>query len=225
MPLFVVVSTTLLLVREHLSLLYFRKRSRTVDLRERVILAGTPSDIHQLRHTFTPEQIMEIAVVEEIDIENQPIADLNRCPAQTHSVDRVIFAGGHSHLTACRRRSPPAKSKASRRGWPRISFAPRSRAPDFDVFGNRPMLVFRTTPDLSWALSIKGLIDRIGALVGLLLTSWLFVIIAIGNPAHLAGPHFLPPAAGGKEWPALHHVQVSFHGIRRRDAPGGTGRL
>src|SRR5205807_1004535 len=57
MPLFIIIATVLLLVREHLSLLYYRKRSRIADLRERVILAGTPGDIHQLRHSFTPEQI------------------------------------------------------------------------------------------------------------------------------------------------------------------------
>jgi lipopolysaccharide/colanic/teichoic acid biosynthesis glycosyltransferase len=33
------------------------------------------------------------------------------------------------------------------------------------------MLVFRTTPDLSWSLLVKEFIDRVGALLGLLVTS------------------------------------------------------
>ena len=36
--------------------------------------------------------------------------------------------------------------------------------PDFDAFGGRPMLVFRSTPDVSWALLVKRLIDAVGAL-------------------------------------------------------------
>ncbi len=40
---------------------------------------------------------METEVVEEIDIEVQPISDLVTA-LHKHSVNRVIFAGGHSHL-------------------------------------------------------------------------------------------------------------------------------
>ncbi|MEP6672571.1 MAG: sugar transferase [Chthoniobacter sp.] len=197
MPLFVVVSVGLLLAREHLTLLYFRKRSRTVDLRERVILAGTPSDTHQLRHTFNPEQIMEIEVVEEIDIENQPITDLVNA-LHKHSVNRVIFAGGHSHLNRLQEAIAACEIEGVE-AWLAADFIRTSIArPDFDVFGNRPMLVFRTTPDLSWALSIKGLIDRTGALVGLLLTSWLFVFIAIGIKLTSPGPIFFRQQRAGK---------------------------
>jgi len=197
MPLFVVLTTVLLLLREHLSLLYYRKRSRIADLRERIILAGTPDDIHQLRHTFTPEQIMEMEVVEEIDIENQPIGDLIDA-LHKHSVSRVIFAGGHSHLNRLQEGIAACEIEGVE-AWLAADFIRTSIArADFDIFGDRPMLVFRTTPDLSWALTIKGLIDRAGAFIGLVLTSWLFLVIAIGIKLTSPGPIFFKQKRAGK---------------------------
>lgn len=197
MPLFIIISAILLLVRQHLTLLYYRNRSRTEGLRERVILAGTPADIHQLRHTFSPEQIMETEIVEEIDIESQAITDLISA-LHKHSVNRVIFAGGHSHLLRLQEAIAACEIEGVE-AWLAADFIRTSIArADFDVFGGRPMLVFRTTPDLSWALTIKGLIDRVGALIGLILTSWLFVIIAIGIKLTSPGPIFFRQSRAGK---------------------------
>jgi hypothetical protein len=197
MPIFVVIATAVLLVREHLSMLYYRKRSRIADLRERVILAGTPGDIYQLRHTFTAEQVMETEVVKEIDIENQPITDLVNA-LHEHSVNRVIFAGGHSHLHRLQEAIAACEIEGVE-AWLAADFIRTSIArADFDVFGERPMLVFRTTPELSWALTIKGFIDRLGALTGLILTSWLFILIAIGIKLTSPGPVFFRQKRAGK---------------------------
>ena len=197
MPLFVAIATVALLLREHFSLSHYRKRSRREDLRERVILAGTPRDIYQLRDSFTPEQIMETEVAEEIDIENQPISDLVTA-LHRHSVNRVIFAGGHSHLNRLQE-AIAAWEIEGVEAWLAADFIRTSIArPDFDSFGNRPMLVFRTAPDLSWALSIKEVIDRTGALVGLILTAWLFALIAIGIKLTSPGPIIFRQLRAGK---------------------------
>ena len=197
MPLFVLFAAAALLLREHLSLSYYRKRSRREDLRERVILAGTPSDIYQLRDSFTPEQIMETEVAEEIDIENQPVSDLVTA-LHKHSVNRVIFAGGHSHLHHLQEAIAACEIEGVE-AWLAADFIRTSIArADFDTFGNRPMLVFRTAPDLSWALSIKEVIDRLGALVGIILTFWLFVCIAIGIKLTSPGPIVFRQSRAGK---------------------------
>ena len=197
MPLFVVITTVVLLLREHLSLIYYQERSRSQDLRERVILAGTPSDTDQLRRTFTPEQIMEIEVVAEIDIETQPINDFIDA-LHKFSVNRVIFAGSHSQLH-CLQEAIAACEIEGVEAWLAADFIRTSIArADFDVFGDRPMLVFRTTPDITWALTVKGLIDRLGALVGIVLTSWLFVGIAIGIKFTSPGAIFFRQSRAGK---------------------------
>ena len=197
MPLFVIIATCVLLVREHVTAARFRRRALHEDLRERVVLAGTPSDVHQLRHSFTPEQIMEIEVVAEIDIEHQPITELVNA-LHEHSVNRVIFAGGHSHLHRLQEAIAACEIEGVE-AWLAADFIRTSIAkPDFDVFGGRPMLVFRTTPDVSWALAVKGLIDRVGAVVGLLVFSWLLLLVAIGIKLTSPGPVIFRQQRAGK---------------------------
>ncbi|MES2571378.1 MAG: sugar transferase, partial [Verrucomicrobiota bacterium] len=115
-----------------------------------------------------------------------------------HSVSRVIFAGGHSHLIrlqeaigACEIEGVEARLVAD---FIRTSIA----RPTFDVFGSRPVLVFRTTPDISWSLAIKSLIDRLGALIGLLLAAPLIAVLAVGIKITSPGPVFFKQLRGGK---------------------------
>jgi exopolysaccharide biosynthesis polyprenyl glycosylphosphotransferase len=179
MPMFVAFASVALLVRERITILRFRKRAHLGAVREPVILAGTQDDTRQFRQSFTPEQELEIEVVEEIDIEHQPVADLTAA-LHRHSVSRVILAGGHSHLHRLQEAIAACEVEGVE-AWIIADFIRTSIArPDFDVFGTRPMLVLRTTPDLSWSLLVKDLLDRLGAFFGLIVTAPLFLIIALG---------------------------------------------
>jgi len=54
------------------------------------------------------------------------------------------------------------------------------------------------TPDLSWALLVKSLIDRLGALLGLLLLSPLLLAVAIGIKLTSPGPVIFMQQRAGK---------------------------
>ncbi len=197
MPIFVVVSVSALMFRERMTIMRFRKRARHEDLREQVVLAGTPRDIQLLRESFSPAQKFEIAVVAEIDIETQPVSLLVDA-LHKHAVSRVIFAGGQSHL----HRLQEAISACEIEGveaWLVADFIRTSIArPDFDFFGTQPVLVFRTTPDLSWALMVKELVDRLGALILLVLTCWLMLAVALAIKFTSPGPVVFRQRRAGK---------------------------
>jgi exopolysaccharide biosynthesis polyprenyl glycosylphosphotransferase len=197
MPLFAVFGGTMLLVRERITLARYRSLAKREDLRERVILVGTPSDLKKLRESLTSEQITEMVVVEEIDIESRPVRVLVEA-LHKHSVSRVIFAGGHSHLDRLQEAIGACEIEGVE-AWLIADFIRTSIArPDFDVFGTQPVLVFRTTPELSWALSVKGAIDRFGALILIALTSWLMVVIAIAIKCTSPGPVVFRQKRAGK---------------------------
>ena len=184
---FGLTAATALLVRERLTVLYLKGRAKNTQKRENVLLAGTPSDMRQLRGTFTPEQMIDMKIVSELDIETQPISALVEA-LHLHSVSRVIFAGGHSHLNKLQEAIGACETEGVE-AWLVADFIKTSIArPAFDVFGSRPMLVFRTTPEVSWALLVKGVIDFFGALVLLALSSPLFAIAAIGIKVTSPGP-------------------------------------
>ncbi|HEV7403304.1 MAG TPA: sugar transferase [Chthoniobacteraceae bacterium] len=197
MPLFALFAGVTLLARERLTVARLHARARREDLREPVLLAGTRADMHQFRHTFTAEQLMQIHVVAEIDLVEQTVPELIEL-LHKHSVSRVIFAGGHSMLGTLQEAIRACEIEGVE-AWLVADFIQLSIArPTFDVFGNRPMLVFRTTPEISWALLLKTVLDRAGAVVGLLLFTLPMCLIALAIRFTSPGPAIFRQERGGK---------------------------
>ncbi|MDQ6861554.1 MAG: sugar transferase [Verrucomicrobiota bacterium] len=176
--LFMAAGTAVVLIKERIVIGRIRRRAQRGELRERVLLAGAPQDIATLERSFTREQELLMEITDRIDIEKQPISDLIEA-LHRDSVGRVIFAAGHTQLNrveqaigACEIEGVPA--------WLVADFIQTSIAkPDFDVFAGRPMLVFRSTPEVSWALLVKRVIDWVGASVALVLLALPMLITAL----------------------------------------------
>jgi exopolysaccharide biosynthesis polyprenyl glycosylphosphotransferase len=197
MPLFAVFACLTLLARERITLARLRARARREDLREPIILAGTVEDMHQFRHTFTAEQLMHIEIVGEIDILTNSVPELIHA-LHEHSVSRVIFAGGHSMIATLQDFIAACEIEGVE-AWLVADFIQLSIArPTFDVFGTRPMLVFRTTPDISWALLAKSVIDRVGAFFGLIVCIIPMALIALIIRITSPGPAIFRQERGGK---------------------------
>ncbi len=195
--LFVILGAGLLLLKDRLLLLYTRRLARRGQLREPVLLAGLPEDMDQLLESLTPEQLIHIEVVGRIDIEQQPISDLIDA-LHRHAVSRVIFSAAHSHLLAVQEAIHACETEGVE-AWLIADFVKTAIArPTFETLGDRPMLVFRSTPDASWSLLGKRAIDATGALLGLLLLSWLFIVVALLVKFTSPGPIFFRQLRGGR---------------------------
>jgi exopolysaccharide biosynthesis polyprenyl glycosylphosphotransferase len=181
----ILIATLVLLIKEQIIVGRIRRKAIGGELREPVLLAGVPDDIAALENSFSSEQRMLMQVVARIDIDKQPLSDLIEA-MHRHAVARVIFAAGHSQLNrveeaigACEVEGVPA--------WMVADFIRTSIAkPDFDAFGGRPMLVFRSAPEVSWTLLIKNMIDRVGAFVALVIMAIPISIVAL--IIHLTSP-------------------------------------
>lgn len=176
--LFILIGTLVLLAKERVIAAHLRRKALTGEHREPILLAGLPQDMAALERSFTPEQCLLMEVVGRIDIERQPISDLVEAMHE-HAVTRVIIAAGHSELNrvqqaigVCEIEGVPA--------WLVADFIQTSIArPDFDAFAGRPMLVFRSTPEVSWALRIKRAMDIAGATILLLITAIPIAVVAV----------------------------------------------
>lgn len=186
-----------LLVRERLTMFYLRKRAESGRLRENVLLAGVPLDMNLFKDRLAPEQLLELNIVGQVDIENEPVSVLVEA-LHKHSVSRVIFVGGHSHLIRLQQAIGACEIEGVE-AWLLADFIKTSIAQaDFDVFGKHPMLVFRTTPAVSWALLVKRVIDWLGALILMILTSPLFLFAAIGIRITSPGPIIFRQVRAGR---------------------------
>lgn len=195
--LFIAIATLVLLVKERILIRRIRRKALAGELREVVLLAGSPQDIAAFEHSLTAEQKLLMEIADRIDIERQPLSDLIAA-MHKHSVARVIFAASHSQLSlveaaigACEVEGVPA--------WLIADFIRTSIAkPDFDALGGRPMLVFRSTPDVSWTLFIKEVIDRVGAFIALAFLVPLILVVAILIKVTSPGPILFRQRRAGK---------------------------
>ncbi len=194
---FVVLGSSLLLAKDRLLLGYIRRLAAKGLLRVPVLVAGEPGDMDQLLQSLTPEQLMHMDIIERIDIERQPLTELVEA-LHRHSITRVFFAAGHSHLHIIQAAINACETEGVE-AWLVADFIKTSIArPAFESLGNRPMLVFRSTPDASWALLGKRAIDLVGAAIGLLLISWLLVVAAVLIRLTSPGPILFRQLRGGR---------------------------
>ena len=197
MPLFALFATALLLLRERVSVARYRRRVKAGTFREAILLVGAAADVRAFRADFTPEQELELEVVEEIDAETQPLATFVEA-LHKHTVGRVLFVSDHTQISRLQEYFAACETEGVE-AWLSADFLRTSIArPDFDAFGRKPMIVFRAAPAVSWALMFKHLTDRIVALLALLILSWLFLLIALAIRFTSAGPIIFQQARGGK---------------------------
>jgi exopolysaccharide biosynthesis polyprenyl glycosylphosphotransferase len=187
LAIFAPISLVFLLARERLTVGRLKHRAKSGHLREIVLLAGTREDVKKLRDSLTSEELLGLNIIGELDIENEPVSRLTES-LHRHSVSRVIFAGGSAHLDKLQLGIGACETEGVE-AWLVADFIKTAIArPEFDVFGRRTMLVFRTTPAASWSLMAKRAVDLAGAALLLLLASPMMLFAAVVIKLTSPGP-------------------------------------
>jgi exopolysaccharide biosynthesis polyprenyl glycosylphosphotransferase len=169
----------LLLMRDRISCSWLRRRSQSESSKERVVIAGSGREIDDLLAELDPDITGEWKIVDHFDLKTRTVNDLFEL-LKVESVSRVIFAAKHTEfekvalaVEACELQGVEA--------WIAASFIRSQIArPVFDAVGSKPMLVLRSTPELSWELMCKALLDIFGALLAITVTLPLWLVAYIG---------------------------------------------
>ncbi|MGF1657070.1 MAG: sugar transferase [Verrucomicrobiales bacterium] len=195
--LFAIFGTIVLLARDYLSSVYLLRQLKAGRLKEQVLLAGCSSDMTRLLDSLSDETKLRWNVVGQLDLESQPVSTLVES-LHRHNVNLVIFAAGNTEL----RRVETAISACENEGveaWLVADFIRTNIArPSFDRLENQPVIAFRTTPDISWALLAKACLDKIGALFGLLASLPILIFAAIGIKLTSPGPIIFSQLRSGR---------------------------
>jgi len=169
---------------------------RRGSIGEQVILAGERQGMQEILHAFTPLQNLEIRVVAQIDIESGGIEPLVAA-LHRHAVGRVILAFKRMPLDKVQRAIEACETEGVE-AWLNADFIHTSTArPSYETMARRSMLVFRTTPDLTWALLMKSAMDRVGAALGLVLGIPIFAAVALIVRLTSPGPVFFRQQRAG----------------------------
>jgi exopolysaccharide biosynthesis polyprenyl glycosylphosphotransferase len=186
-----------LLSREAIYRDFYLRRLRRGAHGESIILAGTPQRMDELVEGLTPVQRLEINIAERIDLEASDTERLVEA-MHRHSVGRVILAFD-SHHSGRMQEAIAACETEGVEAWVAADFFRASIArPTYDALGPTPMLVFRVTPELSWAMLVKNVMDRVIAFVALLLLAPFLLIIALVIKFTSPGPVIFKQQRAGR---------------------------
>ena len=185
--LFCILAPTVLILKERFTIWRQLARLRHGATAERIILAGEVDKAREILESFTPTQRLEIQVVEIVDLQTKEVDALVEA-IHRHNTGRVILAFSRIELEKVQHAIEACEVEGVE-AWLSADFIRTSVArPTYESLGRRPMLVFRATPDLSWALMVKKCIDFFGALAGLIVLSPLLLIIALAVRMTSSGP-------------------------------------
>lgn len=192
------LGAVMLLLRDALLRDALKRAAKKEGRLERVVIAGMPEDISNILSDMPTKVTDYWDVVSHYDMSSGSDDELEEILTEK-SVQRVIIAATHSVfqeisrvVELCEKRGVEAWVSA---GFIRTQIS----RPTFDNLGGNPMLVLRATPELSWALLVKKLLDRVGALILILATFpfWLIAMIGI-RLASPGAPVFFHQDRAGK---------------------------
>lgn len=192
----VALSGIALLLREAVQKERMRRRLASGKGRERVIVAGAAEDVTCFVENMPAEQRVGIEVVARIDITQQPVGDLVLAMHE-FSASRVLFAAQHVHFSKIEEAVQACETEGVE-AWIAADFFQTAIArPTFDMLGGRLMLVFHSTPQVSWALCFKDMLDRVGALLLLIVSLPFWLVAVIGIRLASRGPVFFRQERSG----------------------------
>jgi exopolysaccharide biosynthesis polyprenyl glycosylphosphotransferase len=166
-------------IRMHLTIRVLRRRAKDDGIRERVVLAGNINETKGFLDDVDSDVSSAWKIVSHFDLGNHSVEDLENL-IRDESVQRVVFLAGHTEFERVARAVEACEIQGVE-AWIGASFLRTQVArPSFDVVGGKPMLVFRSTPELSWQLFVKKVVDVFGASMILLLSSPLWIAAIIG---------------------------------------------
>ena len=195
--LFLLLAPLGLLVREAIYRDFYLRRLRRGAHGENIILAGTSQRMDELVDSLSPVQRLEINVAERVDLEKSGTEKLVEA-MHRHSVGRVVLAFD-SHNAGSMQDAIAACETEGVEAWVAADFFRASIArPTYDSLGPTPMLVFRVTPELSWAMMVKNVMDRAIAFLALIFLAPFFLLIAFIIKLTSPGPIIFKQQRAGR---------------------------
>ncbi|MEO7101658.1 MAG: sugar transferase [Luteolibacter sp.] len=188
----------LLLLRDRATHSWLMRRTESDATKERVVIAGSNGEMAELLADLDPEIISDWKIVDHFDLGKREVTELFKL-LKEESVSRVIFSAKNTEFEKVAQAVEACELQGVE-AWISASFIRSQIArPVFDAVGTKPMLVLRSTPELSWELLAKEAFDRAGAAVVILLTLPLWIFAAVGIMLKSPGaPVFFSQMRAGK---------------------------
>jgi len=161
---FGVIGFGMLYLKEELLLQWRRSSLGQSQSKRRLVLVGTPAETARLRADLLRGQHHELAVAATLDLNEERIESLVSL-LHEHSANGVILTAKHTYFGQIEQAIEVCEREGVEVWLLADFFKTQVSQTTVDEFFGRPMLVFRSGPEISWPALIKQGIDFTGALL------------------------------------------------------------
>ena len=183
-------------LKEELLRLAMHSRVAKAQYKRRVIIAGTLSEIARLRRLLQERAADSLEVAAEFNLAELPPPRLIEL-LHEFSVSGVLVSARHTQLERVESIIQLCEIEGVEAWLIADFFATQIAHASFDEMFGSPLLVFRSTPESSWQMLAKLLLDFIGALAAVILLAPLMLVIALLIRLNSPGPVFFRQQRSG----------------------------
>lgn len=181
------LSFVLIGLKEELLINWRRSRFGQSFIERRLILVGTAEDTERLREDLGRGSHDGLVVVAQLNLNEAPVSKLVDL-LHEHSANGVILTAKHTYFGQIEQAIEVCEREGVEVWLLADFFKTRISQTTVDLFMGRPTLVFRSGPDISWAVLIKRVIDFVGALVLILVLGIPMLLVALAIKITSPGP-------------------------------------
>ena len=194
--LFFVLATGLLTARTVIFTLWLKQRGSRLHLRQYILLCGLQKDRENWKQRFLSQPGKNFEIKAEFDLREEGLARFIET-LHEEMVDIVVFSLDEAIIPQVREALLACEAEGIE-AWVSADFIQTLFTHvTFDQFAGQPLLIYRTTPGISWALVAKRIMDIVGAFILLVLTSLPMTVIAILIRCTSPGPIIFSQARSG----------------------------
>ena len=180
-------ATGLLSIRTASFQLWLNQRGSRLHLRQNILLCGSQEDRQRWKERFLSMPGKNFEIKAEFDLREE---GLERFIETLHDemVDIVVFSLEENIIPQVREALLACEAEGIE-AWVSADFIQTLFTHvQFDQFAGQPLLIYRTTPAISWELVAKRILDVVGAFFLLVITSPIMLVVAILVRSTSPGP-------------------------------------
>ncbi len=175
---FFVIAIGLLSARMTLFFAWLKHRGSQVHLRQYILLCGLPADRIHWKERFLSQPGKDFEIKAEFNLREEGLARFIET-LHEETVDIVVFSLDENIIPQVREALLACEAEGIE-AWVSADFIQTLFARvQFDQFAGQPLLVYRTTPAISWELMIKRFLDVVGGSILLVLALPIMLGVAI----------------------------------------------
>ena len=190
------ISFGVMFAKEEVVLRTFKTKLAQAQYRRRFILIGTDEETARMGRDLREGSHDALEIVAKLDLNSTPVQRLVDL-LHEHSVNGVLVSAKRSMFDQVEAAIRACELEGVEVWLVADFFRTQISRTSIDDFYGHPVLVFRTTPGASWESVLKQLIDRIGALIALVLLSPFLLLFGLIVKFSSPGPIFFRQKRSG----------------------------